>query len=183
MHGHFAKVEDLKPYLTEHLFVWAVEDASAWMELRNEHPMFWIISSCERGCGGWHSGLSRWRSGFLLHWLYIERKHDRLHHEVTDAQTITGEAKHRPLLEYWKLQRIEGIPFAWMMCPDKRKEMWIRRDFTDWRGISVKTKDIIVCAMKFAWISVCSLRSEAAVYMRLSEISGGKVESGSLQER
>lgn len=121
-----AKVEDLKPYLTEHLYEqWKMR--LTWMELRNERNVLDNIKLRRSAV----VGIQDYRDDSQDScWLYIEGS--MIDYTInSQTQTITeGKRKTSTFVEYWKLQRI-GDTFY--LDDVRQKEDVNPEDFTDWR--------------------------------------------------
>ncbi|MCR0272989.1 Tim44-like domain-containing protein [[Clostridium] innocuum] len=121
-----AKVEDLKPYLTEHLYEqWKMR--FTWMELRNERNVLDNIKLRRSAV----VGIQDYRDDSQdFCWLYIEGS--MIDYTInSQTQTITeGKRKTSTFVEYWKLQRI-GDTFY--LDDVRQKEDVNPEDFTDWR--------------------------------------------------
>jgi len=121
-----AKVEDLKPYLTEHLYEqWKMR--LTWMELRNERNVLDNIKLRRSAV----VGIQDYRDDSQDScWLYIEGS--MIDYTInSQTQTIMeGKRKTSTFVEYWKLQRI-GDTFY--LDDVRQKEDVNPEDFTDWR--------------------------------------------------
>lgn len=121
-----AKVEDLKPYLTEHLYEqWKMR--LTWMELRNERNVLDHIKLLRSAVVGVQDYSDDSQDSC---WLYIEGS---MVDYTVNSQTHTvteGSRKKSTIVEYWKLQRIGN---SFYLDDVRQKEDVNPEDFTDWR--------------------------------------------------